>query len=196
MSRTTSPVHPVRGPRPPAPPAGRAHPSGTRRPCTWSSSRCSATPSASSPASACPRASTTGSRPRWPLAVAATCAAGAVRGAAHGHGPSVVQALVDAHGARAGRAGDVRAGREPGAGPAVLGVAAGRRGGLDAVRPGRRRAPRALRGRVGGGPQLDLHDQPRRPVRAAAGLAAPARDRLHPAALHRSAACTGGSVTR
>ena len=83
-----------------------------------------------------------GTRAAVPVAVAIDLLLlSAVRGSAHRDGPPVVQAPLDAHRARARRTDELRLGRDPGAGAAVLAVAAGRRGSSGACRD---RAPYAL----------------------------------------------------
>src|SRR3546814_3363312 len=83
-----------------------------------------------------------------------------------------VQALVDADRARGGRAQHLRAGQQPGAGAAVLAVAAAaaervagrRRSGADG-------AVRAVRAGLAAGAVEHVPDQPLRSVRPAPGLA-------------------------
>ena len=101
-----------------------------------------------------------------------------VRRPAQRDGAARLQALVDPPGARAGRAHDLRAVRQPRLAAALLAVAADARRGLDGHQSGRRvRAAGDLLDRLGAGAAQHLHDQPFRAVRPAPGLLPAARHR-------------------
>ena len=117
-------------------------------------------------------------RPADPRAGDQHPAARPVRHPAQRHGAAGLQALVDALRAACRRTHDLRAAGEPGAGPAVLAVAADPGAGLDGDQPGRQSSPsRSCSGWAWPGAAQHLPAQPLRAVRPAPGLGAAARPR-------------------